>query len=116
MHVLVRAELVRIVDLRAVDVLSRIANPKVRAARAFTSRADAIVPVVAVGKTSAGPTHHTGFDLPHVFDERASDAADVGYLRFLADPNAVVDHSAEVLDKMAINLRSDSSNRFVDKH
>src|SRR6059058_654374 len=69
MHELVRAELVRIVDLRAVDVLSRIANPEVRSARAFTSRADAIVPVVTVGKTSAGPTQHARFDLPHLFDQ-----------------------------------------------
>src|SRR6266567_496621 len=97
MHKLVRAELVRIVNLWAVGILSRIADPEVRAARAFTSRPNAIVPVVAVGKTSAWPTQHAGFDLPHLFDQRASDATDVGYLRFLADPNAVVDHAAEVL-------------------
>src|SRR2546428_7589499 len=111
MHELVRAELVRIVDLRAVDVLSRIANPEVGAARAFTSRADAIVPVVAVCKTSAGPTQHAGFDLTHLFDQRASDAADVGNRRFLADPNSVVDHAAQVFDEVAINFGGDRSNR-----
>ena len=80
MHELVGAELVRIVNLRAVGILSRIANPEVRAARAFTSRADAIMPVVAVGKASTGPTQHSRFDLPHLFHQCASDAADVGNL------------------------------------
>ena len=80
MHELVRAELVRIVNLRAVGILSRIADPEVSAARAFTSRAHAIVPVVAVGKAPARPTQHAGFDLPHLFHQRASDAADVGNL------------------------------------
>src|SRR5438270_10682829 len=116
MHELVRAEVVRIVDLRAVGILSRIANPEIRAARPFAARADAIVPVVAISETPTRPTQPAGLELPHLFDQGASNAADVGDLGFLAYPNTVVNYAAQVFDEVAINFRSDSSNRLVDKH
>ena len=38
-----------------------------------------------------------------------------GNLRFLADPDAVVDDAAEVLDEMPVEIRRDRSDRLVEE-
>src|SRR5262245_13029036 len=114
MHELVRAELVCVVDLRAIGIFSGLENPGVRAPRTFAARPNAAPPVVPIGEASAGPAHHAGLNLSHLFDQRASDAADVGNFRFLAHPNAVVDDAAKVLDEVAINFRRNRSDWLVD--
>ena len=37
----------------------------------------------------------------------------VGHARVLANPDAVVDHSSEIFDEVAIDLGRDAANRFV---
>src|SRR4030095_6308907 len=81
--------------------------PEVRTARAVLARPDAVAPVVAVGETAARPTDDARLDSPHRIDNRLPDAADVGNLRVFAHPDAVIDHAAQMLDKMSVYFRRD---------
>src|SRR5207244_9432544 len=107
-HELVRAEPVRIEALRSdrrVAVAARAAvDPEVGAPRPFVGRADAVMPVVAVGEAAAGPADHGRLELLQIVDERLAEAADIRDLRALADPDAVVDDAADMLDEMSVQL------------
>src|SRR5262249_35713553 len=87
--------------------------PEVRATRAIFAGPDAVAPIVAVGEASTGPTDDARLDPLHRFDQRLSDAADVRDLRVFADPDAVVDHAAQVFGEMAVDFRSDSADRLI---
>ena len=50
-----------------------------------------------------------------MLDKRLADAVDVGHLRVGPDPDAVVDDSADVLGKLAINRRPDRRDRLVEQ-
>src|SRR5262249_8968348 len=112
-HELIRAEPVRLVLLRsAVEFLVRVAAsgaaiiaPEVGVAWAILARANAVAPVVTVGETAARPADDAGFDPAHVFNQFFADAADVRDFGIFADPNPVVDHAAQMLDEMAVNIR-----------
>ena len=81
----------------------------VRAGR-LCARADAVAPVVGVGEAAAGPAQQRGLDGAHGVDEVLADAVDVGDLRVLANPDAVVDDSAEMLDEVTVDLRRDGAD------
>src|SRR5262249_54208906 len=97
-------EMIRVILPRAVRRSFRPSRvyPEVRAARAILARPDAVAPVVAVGETPARPPDDARLDSLHRFDDRLPDAADVGDLRVLAHPDAVIDHAAQMLDEMSV--------------
>ena len=78
--------------------------PEVSASRTLVSGADAIAPVIAVSKASAGITHHRGLDLPHLLDQLFADAIDVGNSGLLAYPDAVVDHSSKIFREVTVDV------------
>ena len=46
----------------------------------------------------------------------SADAVDVGDLRVGPDPDAVVDHAADVLGELAVDRRPDRADRLVQQH
>ena len=78
-------------------------------------RTDAVAPVVAVGEAAAGPANHAGLQRLELVHQRFADAADVGDLRLLADPDAVVDDAAEVFDEVAVEVGGDAADRFIEQ-
>ena len=88
--------------------------PKVGAARAFGHRPDAVFPVVAVGKAAAGPADHGRLDLLQRVGQSFADTVGIGDLGIGADPDAVVDHPAEVFGEVAVDLRRDGAEGFVE--
>src|ERR1039457_5654860 len=71
--------------------------------RGREARTDAVAPIVTVGETAARPADDRRPDLAHRVDQRFPDATDIGDLRVLADPDAVVNDAAEMLDEVAMN-------------
>src|SRR5262249_21605818 len=108
-------EMIRVILPRAVRRSFRPSRvyPEVRAARAILARPDAVAPVVAVGETPARPPDDARLDSLHRFDDRLPDAADVGDLRVLAHPDAVIDHAAQMLDEMSVYFRRDFTDQLV---
>ena len=84
--------------------------PEARARRAIGRRAQAVAPVVGVRKAAAGPAQHRRLHRLHGVDKGLANAARVGDLRIRAHPHAVVDHAAEVLDKVRVDLRRDGGD------
>ena len=89
--------------------------PEGGALRPVLRRADAVAPVVAFGEAAARPAQHRCLDRPHGVDERLPDAVGVADLRLLADPHAVVDHAAEVLDEVGVDLGRNGADRLRRK-
>ena len=89
--------------------------PEVGAARPLLGRAYAVVPIVTVREASARPADDSRLDRLQAIDERFADAVDVCHSRLLADPDAVVHHTAKMLDEVPIDLRRNGTDRFVDQ-
>ena len=100
--------MIRVV-LRGVGRHLRV-GPEVGARGALVARADAVAPVVAVGEAAAGPAEDRRLDGFRRSDERRADTEGVRDLRVFADPDAVVDDSAEVLDEVAVDLGRDGAD------
>ena len=118
MHEFVGAELVGLVLGRAVRRAGEkaVVDPEIGAARALRARPDAVAPVVAIGKTPAGPAHDGRLEPPHVLHEFASDAALVADLGILPHPDAVIDDAADVLREVAVKIGRDDADRFIEQH
>src|SRR4029453_15826865 len=85
------------------------------APRPRRGRPDAVAPVVAVGEAAAGPANHAGLQRLQLVDQRFADAADVGDLGVLPDPDAVVDDAAEVFDEVAAEVWSDAADGLIEE-
>ena len=103
-HELVDAELV---GLRGVRAPQACGAPSSCTCAAAGRRADAVAPVVAVREAAARPAQVRRADPLHVVHELLADAVDVRDLRVAADPDAVVDDAAEVLDEVPVEVRAD---------
>ena len=103
-HELVDAELVA---LHRVPSRRHAVFPIVVRAGSPAHRADAVAPVIAVRETAPRPAKIRRADALHVVHELFADAVDVGDLRITADPDAVIDDAAEVLDEMAVDMGVD---------
>src|SRR5262245_44706756 len=120
-HELIRAEPVRVVFLRAgiefpislTGSIPAVISPEIRAARAVFARADAVAPVIAVGETAPRPAHDARFDPAQMLDQFFSNAADIGDFGIFTYPDTVIDHPAEMLHKMAVNVRGDLADLFI---
>src|SRR6202030_60401 len=86
--------------------------PEPGAGGTFGGGTDAVPPVVAVGEAAARPAQDGSFDGAHGVDESLAHAIHVGNFRTFADPYAVVDNSAELLDEVRVDLRRDGGDGF----
>ena len=93
----------------------RFVDPEVGPRRPPVRAADAVAPVVAVGKAAARPADGAGRQAAHVIDQRLADASRVGDLRLLADPDAVVDDAAEMLDEVSVEIGRHRTDAFVEQ-
>ena len=109
MYKFICANGVRIVPVTCRCFFGFAHGPEVRATGPLLRRTNSVAPVVAVRKTAAWKANHCGLDLAHVFDETFSKAIDICYRGFLADPNTVVQHAAEIFDKVAVNIGRNGS-------
>ncbi len=88
-------------------------GPEIRAPRAFLSRTDAITPVVTIGKAAAGKAHERRFDLPHFVHQRFANSVNVGDLRILAYPDAVVNYTAKIFREVSVDVGRNCSQGFI---
>ena len=116
MHKLIGPDRVGVVAVARWRFLGFAHGPEVCAPGPFFSRTNSVAPVVAIRKTAARKANYCGFDLAHVFDQAFAKAIDIRYRTFFADPNAVVQHAAEIFHKMTINVGRNGSQRLIEKH
>ena len=92
-------------------------DPEVGAAGPLVAGADAIAPVILIGKATAGPTDHTGLHLAQGFDHFFAKAMDVWNRGLLiTDPDTVINIAADMLDEMAVNFGGDDGSLFIEKN
>ncbi len=89
--------------------------PEGGAIGAFRGGADAVAPVVGVGEAAAGPAKDGGLHGLHGVDEVEADAVKIGDLGFFADPDAVIDDAAELLDEVGVDFGGDGAEGFRRK-
>jgi hypothetical protein len=63
--------------------------------------------MVAISETTPGPSIVGHADALHVVNELPADSANIGNLRIGADPDPVIDDTAQMLDELAIEVRAD---------
>ncbi len=90
-----------------VVVLHHAAPMCVDHGRPLVARADAVHPMVLVGKTAARPAHDRHLDFAQGIDHIGADAAHVGNLGILADPVSFVDTAPQMFGKMAVDIAVD---------
>src|SRR5262245_43025263 len=76
-------------------------------------RADAVAPMVTVGEAPARPAQIRSADSLHVFNELLANPVHARNLGIASHPDAVIDHTAEMLDEMHVQIRVDDSDRCV---
>src|SRR5882724_7611514 len=81
--------------------------------RALFAWADSILPMILIGETTTRPAEHGDFDFLEGSDDIIANPAGVGNRAVLADPNAFVNASAEVLGELAVDIAVDSSAGLV---
>jgi len=79
-------------------------------------RSDAVTPVIAIGKTTAGPADDRGIQRRQRFHKRFTDAANVGDAGLFSDPNSVINDTSNVLRKVAEKIRVHSPYGFIQKY
>src|SRR5262245_44146092 len=74
-------------------------------------RADSVAPVITVREASARPPEIRRSDGFHVIDKLFSNPIDIRNPRVFSDPDPVVNHPAEMLDEMAVDMRANLGPR-----
>src|SRR5206468_3852286 len=100
-HKLVNSELV---GFGCLETRGHPPLPVIVSARAPRRPANAGAPVVRVRKTATRPTQVRRADSPHIVDKLRADSVRVRDLRTAAHPNAVINHAAQVFDKVAVEM------------
>src|SRR5262245_51409576 len=90
--------------------------PEVVSPGTFSCRADTVAPMVAVGEASARPAEIRSADSLHVINELLANPVVVRNPGIASDPNAVIDHAAEMLDEMPVQMRVDNCAWFVRRY
>src|SRR5262249_24349138 len=109
-HKLMNAELV---GLRRMLAGRHLELPEVVSPGTFGRRADAVAPLVAIGEASARPSEIRSADSLHVVNELLANPVVVRDPRIASDPDAVIDHAAEMLNEMPVQMRVDDRAWFV---
>ena len=84
-------------------------------ARPRVSWAHTVAPVVAIREASAGPADDGRFQALEVVNDSFPNAADIGDLRILSHPNAIVNAAAEMFREVSVNVRRDGSDLLIRK-
>src|ERR1700674_3547986 len=74
--------------------------PEVCPRRPLRTRTNAVHPVVRVRKAAARPSNHRNLNFAEHFNQFQTNSETIWDLRVFSDPDAVVDHSADVLCKL----------------
>ena len=93
-----------------------ISSPEIRPPGTFLDRSHAIFPIVAIRETASGPADNRRLDFLQSIHKRLADSADIRHLRSLTHPNAVVNNSAEMLRKMAIDVGRNRTERLIQQN
>lgn len=72
--------------------------------RALFARADAVLPMVFIGETTARPAQDGDLDFFESGDDVIANAAPVRNCAVFADPKTLVDASAEMFGKLAVDV------------
>ena len=83
---------------------------------AFVFRADAVHPVILVGKASSWPSQYRNLEGFQSLEHILAIAVDVWYLRVFAYPKSAVDARTKVFSKLSINLLMDFLCALVYMH
>src|SRR5271168_1126394 len=117
-HELIGAEFIRFEELRPFVVQPDrigINLPEVGAARPLRSFTNPIFPVVAIREAASWQTNDRNMNLLHNVYQLRTYAVLVCDFRFLSNPHAVVNHAANMFCKLAIDVRRNLPQRFVQK-
>src|SRR5262245_52819856 len=79
-------------------------------------RADAVAPMVTIGEAPARPAQIRSADSLHVFNELLANPVHVRNLGIASNPDAVIDHAAEMLDEMPVQMRVDDRAWLVRRY
>ena len=90
-------------------------GPEVDPRRTVIAGAHAVAPVVLIGKATTGITNDARLELLQIIDQRLAKTVIVWNLRFFAHPDPVVNHAAEMFDKVTIDVRGNRADGFVDE-
>ena len=72
--------------------------------RAVLARPDTIAPMVFIGETPARPTQNGNFQLLQRIQYIVAVALRIRNIRILADPEAAIDATTEMLGKLSVNF------------
>ena len=97
-------------------IFGNIAPVRIDHSRAFIARANAVLPMIFISKTSAGPSKHRNLNLPQCLYDIISDSIGVWNFRILSDPNTTVNAIAEMLGKLPVDIFVDSRSRVRSIH
>ena len=117
-HELIGAEFIGFEELRPFVVQPDrivINLPEIGTARPLRSFTNPIFPVVAIREAASWPTNDRNMNLLHHVHQLRTDAVLVGDFRFLSNPHAVVNHAADMFCELAIDIRRNLPQRFVQK-
>src|SRR5215813_7052858 len=90
--------------------------PKIVSPGTPRRRADAVAPMIAIGEAPARPAQIRSADSLHVFNELFANPVNVRNLGITSHPDAVIDHTAEMLDEMPVKMRVDDRAWFVRRY
>ena len=94
-------------------ILAHAAPVRVDNGLALGLGADAIAPVVGIGKAAARPAQHGDMDVLQGIDDVAAHAVDIGDLGILAHIKALIDAAAQMLRELAVNVGINGANGTV---
>src|SRR5262245_9540630 len=90
--------------------------PEIVSPGAIGRRADAVAPMVAVGEAPARPPQIRSANPLHVIHELLANPVYVRNPGIAPDPDAVINHTAEMLDEMPVQMRVDDRAWFVRRY
>ena len=102
----------KLVQAEAVGVLLA---PEGGAGGTLVGGAETVTPVVGIRKAAARPAQERSLNCLHSVDEGLADAVGVRDFRVGANPDAVVNHAAQMLNKVAVDLGRDGRDRLRRK-
>ena len=85
----------------------------VECGRPGVARADAVAPVIFIGKTAARPTHNGYVQVLQRRDDVVAKSARIGNGRVFADPDAFLDAASQMLRELAVNVPVDLGTGLI---
>src|SRR5437868_1019325 len=99
--------------MRAEGIGVYAAPTRVGPSRTLVARTDTVTPVILVGETATGPAQYGNIQFFQRSNNVVTQAARVRDRRVFAHPQAIVDQTAEVLGKLAVDVTVDGPSWLV---